>query len=79
MHTLAAHPITVAGAILLAVGLLLYLGSIALSMAQVQRQYSPAMPGRTRMRTGSGFAAAGKFWPFLGVAILGAGLLLAGR
>jgi len=71
--------LAVAGFLLLAAGLLLYLGSIAAAILRVGRQYSSAMVGTFTLRLNAAFAAAGKQWYFLAVAILGAALVALGR
>lgn len=76
VHTLTTHPREVIGWLLIAVGLLLYVGSIALSIMRIHGQYSSAMPGRGRLRMGAALAAAGKFWPFLLAVAAGVALLV---
>ena len=76
VHTLATHPREVIGWLLIAIGLLLYIGAIALSIMRIHGQYSRAMPGLGRLRTGTALAAAGKFWPFLLAVAAGVALLV---
>ena len=79
VHTLSAHPLTVAGWALVAVGLLAYLLAVLLSVRRVRGQYSSAMRGRGGMGRAAAFAAAGRWWPFLLVAIAGGVLVWLGR
>ena len=71
--------LTVPGVILLAVGMVLYVGSIVVDVIRVGRQYSSAMAGAGGLRANAAFAAAGKRWYYLAVGILGAILLVLAR
>ena len=70
---------TVPGIVLLAAGALLYAGSILAAVIHVGRQYSSAMAGTGSLRASAAFAAAGKRWYFLAVAVLGVILLALAR
>lgn len=71
--------LAVPGIVLLAAGVLLYVGSIATAVIHVGRQYSSDMSGVRGLRTGAAFAAAGKRWYFLAVAVLGGAVLAVAR
>jgi hypothetical protein len=68
--------VNIVGWSLLAVGLLIYLGAIVTAIWRIFRMYSSAMSGRAGLFLATALATTGRFWPFLGVAIAGAALLL---
>ncbi len=81
VHTLPfpVHASTIAGALLLVVGLAVYVIGISMALKRVRNQYSEAMPGSRSIRVGSAFAATGRLWPFLLLAAIGAAILVLGR
>lgn len=78
VYTLALtlHPSAVAGAILLIVGLAGYAVGIGTAVFRVRQQYSRAMREARSIRVGTALAAAGRLWPFLLLAVIGAAILI---
>lgn len=70
---------TIAGGALIAIGLLLYVISIALAVGRVGGQYSRAMPGSRGLRVAAAMAAASRRWFFLAIAVIGVVVVLLAR
>jgi hypothetical protein len=75
----SVHTLTIVGWLLLAVGLIVYLGAMLMSLWRVTRLYSRAMRGRTGLFVAAALSTNGKFWPFLGIAIAGSVLVMTSR
>jgi hypothetical protein len=75
----SAHPLLLAGVLLLVVGLLLYVGSIMAAILRVGSQFSRAMPGKAGLRINAALTAAIRRWYFLALVAVGAVLISLGR
>jgi hypothetical protein len=67
------------GAVLLIVGLIVYLGAILAATLRIRRQYSSAMIGGKGMGTGAALSAALRYLPALILAVVGVAILYAAR
>lgn len=74
-----AHPAVIAGWVLVACALALYLGVILTAWMRVGRQYSRAMAGSGSLRVAAILAAIGRYWYLLLLLIGGVALVLVGR
>ena len=78
MH-LHTNTLTIIGGVLLAGGLLLYLGAVTFAALRVRRQYSRAMVGGGGLYIGAALTAAVRYLPMLIVPLVGLVLLYASR
>jgi hypothetical protein len=76
---LSHHPIAVLGLILLTLAGGFYIGVIAAATFRVSKHYSRAIPGSRALRLAAALLAAGKYWTFLAIALIGGILFLLGR
>ncbi len=76
---ISLHPLATLGILLITAGLLLYLGGIVLAVLRVGRQYDGLLLQQQRLRVGAALMAAGRYWYWLIVALVGAGLVVYGK
>ncbi len=78
MHT-TLHPLTVAGLVLVALALAVYLVAGVAAVLRMRRQYNSDIIGMGSLRLGAVLSSAARLWPLTIVLVIGLGLFLLGR
>ncbi len=78
MHT-TLHPLSIAGLVLVAIALAVYLVAMVAATLRVRRQYNSAIIGMGSLRVGAVLSAAARLWPLAIVLAIGIALVALGR